>query len=118
MYIDMKSKIAKLKNIKHIIISGHSAGGALASLFSLIYSYDESIENKKEIDFVITYGSPRWLFDNIEYKQLYDDAVPNAIRVWNKQDAVTYVPFHKPPLLPAFTETISGFIHTGQSHSV
>ena len=115
MYNDMKSKIAKLKNIKHIIVSGHSAGGALASLFSLIYSYDESIDDKKDIDFVITYGSPRWLFDNIEYKQLYDDALPNSIRVWNQQDAVTYVPFHKPPALPTFTDTISGFIHTGQS---
>jgi len=115
MYIDIKSKLAQLKNIKHIIVSGHSAGGALASLFSLIYSYDLSIDDKKEIDFVITYGSPRWLFDNIEYKQLYDDAVPNAIRVWNKMDAITYVPFHKPPLIPLFTETISGFIHTGQS---
>ena len=116
MYEKVREKIVDLSNgIDHIIVTGHSAGGALAGVFSLVYMYDGLIKNKVPIDYVVTYGSPRWIFNDTEMIKLYDDVLPNTLRVWNKDDLVTYLPFHNPPSDIIFTETLSGFSHLGKS---
>jgi len=116
MYEKVREKIVDLSTgIDHIIVTGHSAGGALAGVFSLVYMYDGLIKNKVPIDYVVTYGSPRWIFNDTEFIKLYDDVLPNTLRVWNKDDLVTYLPFHNPPSDIIFTETLSGFSHLGKS---
>lgn len=116
MYQSVRQKIVDLANgIDHIIVTGHSAGGALGGVFSLIYMYDGLITNKVPIDYVVTYGAPRWLFNDTEMIRLYDEVLPQTLRVWNKDDLVTYMPFHNPPSNIIFTETLSGFVHVGKS---
>ena len=116
MYEKVREKIVDLSNgIEHIIITGHSAGGALAGVFSLIYMYDGFIKNKVPIDYVVSYGSPRWIFNDTEMINLYDNVLPKTLRVWNKDDLITYLPFHNPPSDIIFTETLSGFTHLGKS---
>ena len=71
-----------------ILVTGHSLGGALASIAAATISYNEcaSAEDIK----LITFGQPR--VGNSEYAASMDKLVPNTLRVVNGRDPVVQVP--------------------------
>lgn len=71
---------------KKIIVTGHSLGGALATLcaLDLQYSFPDM-----EI-FCVTLGSPR--VGNIDFANSYNNRVPKTIRIVNGNDIVARMP--------------------------
>lgn len=78
-----------LKKLKYdkIIFTGHSAGGAIATIASSIYSLDKSL---KEIT-CISFGSPR--VGNKYFKAFFNNNVKNHFRITNSHDEVPLLPF-------------------------
>ena len=86
---NVRGKIHSLatKDIEKIQITGHSYGAALATLCALDLEY-----NFPEKDYeVILFGSPR--VGNGAFKKSYDKRVFKTLRVENKMDIVTKIPF-------------------------
>lgn len=77
-----------------IIFTGHSLGGALATIASLKYVVEYQGDPEKV--HCITYGSPR--VGNGSFTKLFNKTVKNVIRFTNWNDPVTIVP----PLLFAY----------------
>lgn len=75
--------------VTSLTISGHSLGGALASLLAL----DVSV-NTDFTPAVYTYASPR--IGDPQFVSLYNHAVPNTVRIANRVDLVPKLPL--PPL--------------------
>lgn len=112
-YLDIKTKISQYYgDATNIVFSGHSAGGALATLMNYVYVNDTFIEDKLPVYYTITYGSPRVIRDTIDNKDLYNKACPNVMRCFNANDIVTYIPFNKPS--PYVGSLGSGFTHVGK----
>jgi len=113
-YPEVRKTIEMYKDIvNNLVITGHSAGGALAGLFYYVYNNDR--RNNKltiKISNVVTYGSPRFLYNNKTNIDLYYKNCPNLLRVFNVNDIVTYIPFNKPLL--GFTTITDGFTHVGK----
>ena len=99
--------------VKHIILSGHSAGGAVSSLLYYVYTNDLSLKGKRiPIKEVYTFGSPRVIRDSPRNIELYNENCKDLVRVFNANDIVSYVPFHKST---SWSGTImSNFIHIGK----
>ena len=111
-YFDIKQKIEPYYNdATNVVFTGHSAGGALATLMYYVYINDFRIEKKLPVYYTITYGSPRVIRDSIENKDLYNNSCPNLIRCFNANDIVTYIPFKNPT--PFIGSIGSGFTHVG-----
>ena len=112
-YLDIKRKIAQYYgNATNIVFSGHSAGGALATLMNYVYINDTFIGDRLPVYYTITYGSPRVIRDTINNKELFNKACPNLIRCFNANDIVPYIPFNKPS--PYVGSMGSGFTHVGR----
>lgn len=103
-----KGRVGKL------ILSGHSAGGAIVSLFYYLYQNDTRMDKQSlPIDNVITYGSPRFIYDGEDNIDLFNKSCPNLTRVFNLSDIVPYLPFSKALL---FNDNITtGFKHVGKA---
>lgn len=115
MYTAVYDEIEKYKGrVGSIIISGHSAGGALSALFYYLYQNDTRMDKQTlPIKHVVTYGSPRFLYNFPHNVDLYKESCPNLIRVFNITDIVPYLPFNKPLL---FNDNITtGFTHVGKA---
>jgi triacylglycerol lipase len=79
----------KIPKNKPLIITGHSLGGALATLHSLDVSVNERFENVSMVNF----ASPR--VGNQKFCSFYNSKVKNSTRIVNVHDIV--------PILPPFT---------------
>lgn len=114
-YIPIRKTIDKyIDEVENLVITGHSAGGALAGLFYFLYNNDRRNNTDTiKISNVVTYGSPRFLYDEERNKELYYRNCPNLLRVFNVNDIVTYVPFNK-PLIGYTGGVVDGFIHVGK----
>ena len=97
--------------ITQIILNGHSLGGATASLFYYVYINDiNRVYNKIKNVRCVSFGSPRFLIT--EYFDLYSGSCTNLIRVFNRNDIITYVPLNKVKTYN-FSNITSGYIHVG-----
>jgi len=95
----------------HVVLGGHSAGGALATLFYYVYANDRNLKSKIKVEYLITYGSPRTIINKHEYITRFNNSCPSYYRVFNVDDIVSYVPFNKGSSFE--TKIASGFTHVG-----
>lgn len=116
IYNFAKSRIKKIGNIiQKVIVTGHSLGSGVGGIFAYIYANDRDRE-LPPIDYVVGYGSPRFLFDNEFYREMYMESLPNTIRVWNTRDPIPYLPFKEPIAIDFMGSRIaSGYTHVGKS---
>ncbi|KAH0992882.1 hypothetical protein GBA52_004365 [Prunus armeniaca] len=70
----------------HIIVTGHSMGGAMASFCAL----DLRVNQKERNVQVMTFGQPR--IGNAAFASYFSELVPNTIRVTNEHDMVPHLP--------------------------
>ncbi|PAV60364.1 hypothetical protein WR25_07837 [Diploscapter pachys] len=73
---------------RKILFTGHSLGGALASLASTVFA-DHHPKLLKDL-YLITFGEPR--VGNFEYAQAHDRLVPNSWRIVHRYDLVAHIP--------------------------
>ncbi len=112
-YNELRNEIDKYSSsVNSIIFSGHSAGGALSTLAYYVYQNDTATKNKIKVDYCINFGSPRVFIDNFNTINLFNETCPNTFRCFNKNDIVTYLPFHK-SIAGIDLNVASGFIHVG-----
>ncbi|KAE9413454.1 hypothetical protein Angca_010055 [Angiostrongylus cantonensis] len=83
--------IRKLRSIYpsyQVLFTGHSLGGALASLASIVFAHRHpALQNKINL---ITYGQPR--VGNYEYAEAHSRLVPDSWRIVHKYDLVAHLP--------------------------
>ena len=91
VYNDLVDKISIYQG-KVFDIGSHSLGGALSSIFSYVYKIDPTIDEKVELRFCMTYGSPRVFYNHKIYKVERYDAIVEQIRIFNHNDLVSFVP--------------------------
>ncbi len=96
--------------VDEVILTGHSAGGALASIMYYVYTNDTRL-GKLTISNCVPIASPRFLFE--QYLDLYNINCPEVVRVWNLYDPVPYVPLHQP--LIGISTIVDGYAHVGKS---
>jgi len=111
--------------LDEIVATGHSAGGALASIFTFIYNTDTTIidiRDRLPIHKCITFASPRCLINTDDAHDIYTKYCPNVTRVWLTEDLITYLPLHDKlaykdpdPDFDDEQDSIYGFIHVGTS---
>jgi len=91
-YYTISDKIFELQmQVNKIILTGYGLGGLQASLFAYIYNNStKEVHNRPIIDYVVTYGVPKALINNLMYLQKYNDSVPHNIRVFMSDDTVPY----------------------------
>jgi hypothetical protein len=68
------------------VVTGHSLGAALATLFVL----EESLKHKFDISLISTLASPK--VGNLEFKQVFDTLPLTSWRIFNIRDVVPKVP--------------------------
>ena len=110
---DMYENVIQKMNtytVDEVIFTGHSAGGALASMMYYVYQNDTRF-GKLNVGNCVPFASPRFLFEN--YLDLYNINCPEVIRVWNLYDPVPYVPLHQP--LIGVSTIVDGYAHVGKS---
>jgi len=112
-YFEIKEKINSYYGaVKHLVFTGHSAGGAIATLLYYVYMNDFRIEDKIPVYYTITYGAPRVIRDTIDNIDLFNISCPKLFRCFNANDIVTYIPFRKKS---SYLGSIgSGFVHLGK----
>ena len=99
--------------VTDIVVTGHSAGGGLGTLFYYIYNNDNSIDKKIPIKNTISFGAPRVIRDNDANIDLYTKSCPDLLRVFNANDLVPYLPLKNKSEYGG--SLISGFTHVGTS---
>jgi hypothetical protein len=111
-YFQIKEAISSFYNsATKIVFTGHSAGGAIATLLYYCYEVDIRVENRLPVYYTITYGSPRVIRDTPENLEMYNKSCPRLIRCFNANDIVSYIPFKNPS--PYVGSLGSGFTHVG-----
>jgi len=91
LWSDMKTEVKDLVSQNpsyHLWVTGHSLGGAMASLASTWLSYN-SVAPRKNI-ILYTFGMPR--VGNYDYALQHDQLVNNSWRVVNDNDIVPHFP--------------------------
>ncbi|VDO69277.1 unnamed protein product, partial [Heligmosomoides polygyrus] len=83
----MHTVIQKLRKVS-IMFTGHSLGGALASLASTVYAHRHPSRQFRV--HLITYGQPR--VGNYEYAESHSRLVRNSWRIVHKYDLVAHLP--------------------------
>ncbi len=110
LYSVIRNEIDKWRgSINEVVLTGHSLGGAVATLFYFLYETDNNDIRDKSPMRVISYGSPRVFYT--DSKDAVESRCPNIIRVFNSRDIVSYVPFHSGMKL---SNIVSGFSHVGK----
>ncbi len=97
-YLEVQSKILLLYSKElspKVLITGHSLGGAIATLCALDLQYkqeDGSLKDEKSPEKLqcITFGSPR--VGNKAFVESYNRRVPHTCRVVNGNDPATHFP--------------------------
>ena len=98
IYELVREEIDKYRNSASLVLSGHSLGGALASLFYFCYNSDQNKTDGKgsniklKISHAITFGAPRFLVNEKRFVDNYNSRCPNLIRVFNYDDPIPYMP--------------------------
>lgn len=127
VYQQIIEKIEQYGNneLDDIIVTGHSAGGALASIFTFIYNSDTTIldiRKRLPIYKCITFASPRCLINTDDAHDIYTEYCPDVTRVWLTEDLITYLPLHDKlayadpdPDFDDEQDAVFGFIHVGTS---
>ena len=127
VYQQIIEKIEQYGNneLDEIIVTGHSAGGALASIFTFIYNSDATIldiRDRLPIYKCITFASPRCLINTDDAHDIYTEYCPDVTRVWLTEDLITYLPLHDKlayadpdPDFDDEQDAVFGFIHVGTS---
>ncbi len=114
MYFDVYTEISKYANtVSSVVLTGHSYGGALASLFYYVYANRINLlDGLPRVSHTITYGAPRFLRQG--YNKLYLKNCPHLIRVVSVNDIIPYVPFAEElkTVLPVSIAT--GFTDVGE----
>ncbi|MEM9217751.1 MAG: lipase family protein [Cyanobacteria bacterium P01_F01_bin.150] len=82
-------EISNLEQQTRIIVTGHSLGGALATLCALDLQFNFFSSASEQIS-LYTFGSPR--VGNANFKKSFDRRVPNSYRIINGMDIVPAVP--------------------------
>ncbi|VDL77660.1 unnamed protein product [Nippostrongylus brasiliensis] len=81
-------KLRKTYPTYKILFTGHSLGGALASLASTVFAHRHPALSDRI--HLITYGQPR--VGNFEYAVTHSQLVPNSWRIVHKYDLVAHLP--------------------------
>ncbi len=110
LYAGIKRIIDKYSQTPNIVFTGHSLGGAIASMFAFFYKNDVSNNLIKNIK-VVSYGCPRFIKEG--YTKRYNDVIRDNIRVFNKSDVITFVPLYK-GWNGMSVPYIEGFLHVGK----
>ncbi len=114
MYFDVYTEISKYANtVRSVVLTGHSYGGALASLFYYVYANRINLlDGLPRVSQTITYGAPRFLRQG--YNELYLKNCPHLVRVVSVNDIIPYVPFAEElkTVLPVSIAT--GFTDVGE----
>ena len=112
-YFEIKEKIRGFYGtVVNCVFTGHSAGGALATLLYYVYVNDSNIKDRIPVYYTITYGAPRVIRDTINNIDMYNKTCPDLIRCFNANDIVSYIPFR---YASSYLGTMgSGFVHLGQ----
>ena len=112
-YFEIKEKMNGFYGtVTNCVMTGHSAGGALATLLYYVYSCDMMIKNRIPVYYTISYGSPRVIRDSPQNIELFNKSCPKMIRCFNINDIVTYIPLKNPS---SYIGSLgSGFVHLGQ----
>jgi len=76
----------RTRRVRPTIVTGHSLGSALATLFSL----ENSVKQKFDITVVSTLASPK--VGNMEFKHIFDGLPFTSWRIVNIHDVVTMIP--------------------------
>ena len=79
-----------LNGDRKIIITGHSLGAAIATLFAVKLRFNYKNITDKSIEHIILFGSPAVGFD--EFKRYYGDLNSRTLRVINGSDIVPFTP--------------------------
>jgi predicted lipase len=92
------------------IVTGHSLGSALTTLFAL----ENSTKNKFDISTLCTFASPR--VGNMEFVRTFNQLPINSWRIVNTEDLVPKLPPHIPVLLDYdHVDVESSFSSAGQA---
>lgn len=83
---ELLSLLKSLDSSKSLFVTGHSLGGALATLFSL----DCALNTDFSAIYIYTYGAPR--VGDEAFANLFNETVPASIRFVNLADLVPFVP--------------------------
>lgn len=75
---------------RKIVITGHSLGGALATLFTVKLRSKLPVEIKNQLQEIVLFGSPA--VGLREFKRFYDELNEKTIRVINGSDIVPFTP--------------------------
>jgi len=78
--------LCKLSASKSLFITGHSLGGALATLCAL----DVATNTEFTAPIVYTFGSPR--VGNLTFSRAFQDKIGQSFRIHNRFDVVTHLP--------------------------
>jgi triacylglycerol lipase len=81
--------IRRVNSWKQLLITGHSLGGALATLAAL----DLAVNTPFAAPVMINFGSPR--VGDPEFANVYNDTIRNSLRMVNLFDPVPRVPFER-----------------------
>jgi len=94
MVLKAVSELLATGEYKEIYVTGHSLGGALATLASISISQLVSVSSQKVQLVSYTYGSPR--VGDKKFQEDYNKNVPKTYRMQNDEDIVPHVPlrFH------------------------
>eukprot|EP00898_Chlorokybus_atmophyticus_P000635 jgi/Chlat1/1572/Chrsp123S01837 len=83
------AKELSANNRRKVLITGHSLGGALATLCAYDVRRVMKLENSQVSTY--TFGSPR--VGNGAFVRAYDDLVPVSFRIVHARDEITYLPY-------------------------
>jgi triacylglycerol lipase len=88
-----KSEVAGKRPRRPTVVTAHSLGGALATLFAM----ENDDKGKFDLSALCTFASPR--VGNLEFIHLFNQLPIDSWRIANQRDLVTKVPPHIPVLL-------------------
>ena len=80
------------ETVESVVVTGHSLGGALASMFAFEL-YNTIMFKFRQIPLLVyTFGCPR--VGNDLWRNLFDRSITNCFRCANRLDIITQVPLH------------------------